>query len=229
MKPDDQLSNDSAASSRTRRRGRPPKDTEPRRRKIIEAAGDLFVMQGYLETTIDAIARRSGLNKRTIYDLVGDKEQLFREVCHHVAIAGELELDDALDEAGLHPSLMNLAQRLMDNSLSERTIALEKTVIAESRRFPELVEEIVAVSFREANTKVADFLGKLEQRGWITIDDGIASSELFFDIIVGQLVHRKALGQSRFELSEDYLDQRVGFFIDCHLSVSGRTRRLESI
>lgn len=203
------------AQDAPRRRGRPPKKREPRRRKIIAEAADLFISHGYSETTLEAVAKNAGVNKRTIYELVGDKEELFREVCRQNSTIGELNLDGCIDRRSLRNSLLALARRLFEHSLSDRVTALEQAVIAESRRFPELIEEIVSSNYLEANREVHDYLEKLQGLGMIRIDEERSLSELFFDMIVGQIAFRKFLGHSHFDPGIEYLEDRVELFMRC--------------
>lgn len=201
------------SSQRRRLPGRPPAEAEPRRQRIVSTAIDLFIASGFAGTTIDEIARQSGLNKRTIYTLVGDKEQLFREVCRHVALNGGLDLSDAIDEGSLRNSLINLGQRLMENSLSPQTIALEKTAIAAAPLFPDFIDELVSSNYREANTKVASFLAQIKSLGLAPVADEYAASELFFDLVVGQMAHRMLLGQKCHAPDQHHLEQRVDLFV----------------
>ena len=43
------------------------------RRRIVDAGGELFVAHGYGPTTIDAIAERAGVSRRTVFTSVGGK------------------------------------------------------------------------------------------------------------------------------------------------------------
>ena len=51
-----------------------------RHRQVVGAAVDLFIERGYERASMDELARRVGVSKPVIYDLVGSKEELFREV-----------------------------------------------------------------------------------------------------------------------------------------------------
>ena len=42
-------------------------------RRIVAAGHDLFVEQGYAPTTIDAIAARAGVSRKTVFTSVGGK------------------------------------------------------------------------------------------------------------------------------------------------------------
>jgi AcrR family transcriptional regulator len=48
------------------------------RRRIVEAAEQLFVERGYAGTTIDAVAERAGVGRRTVFQSVGSKVELLK-------------------------------------------------------------------------------------------------------------------------------------------------------
>jgi AcrR family transcriptional regulator len=60
------------------------------RRRVLDAAGELFLTDGYLGTTIDAVARRAGVSTQTVYNAVGGKAALLRAV-YDVSLAGDDE------------------------------------------------------------------------------------------------------------------------------------------
>lgn len=55
-------------------------DTEGTKRKILDAATELFVVVGPAGTTIEQIARSAGVNKERIYNYFGGKDLLFEHV-----------------------------------------------------------------------------------------------------------------------------------------------------
>jgi AcrR family transcriptional regulator len=57
------------------------------RRRIVEAARDSFLSNGYRGTTIAAVASAAGVNVDTVYQLVGRKPMLLRELIEQ-AISG---------------------------------------------------------------------------------------------------------------------------------------------
>lgn len=48
------------------------------RRAVVEAARDLFVELGWSQTTIDAVAERAGVSRRTVFTAVGGKAALLK-------------------------------------------------------------------------------------------------------------------------------------------------------
>lgn len=60
------------------------------RRAVVEAASELFVEHGYAATTIDAVAARAGVSRKTVFDAVGGKVALLKEA-YDWAVVGDDE------------------------------------------------------------------------------------------------------------------------------------------
>lgn len=72
---------------------RPDKRAERSRRtrdKIVAAARDLFVAQGYGATSLQEVADRAGVAVQTVYFVFGNKRALFKDVVD-TSIAGDTE------------------------------------------------------------------------------------------------------------------------------------------
>src|ERR1700678_3579487 len=65
------------------RPGRGPRDV--RRRQVLRLGEALFAERGYSRTSMDELARCAGVTKPVIYELIGNKEQLFRACMNKVA------------------------------------------------------------------------------------------------------------------------------------------------
>lgn len=63
------------------RRGR----SEKKRLAILNAAQELFLAAGFGMTSVDAIAARADVSKRTVYDHFGDKENIHTTVVERLA------------------------------------------------------------------------------------------------------------------------------------------------
>jgi AcrR family transcriptional regulator len=50
------------------------------RRRVLDAAADLFLRQGYVGTTLDAVAASAGVSLQTVYNVVGGKAKLLQSV-----------------------------------------------------------------------------------------------------------------------------------------------------
>ena len=67
-----------------------------RMQQVLAAAEALFVERGYAQASMDELARRVGVSKPVIYDLVGSKEQLFGALVAAEAQALAVEVDAAV-------------------------------------------------------------------------------------------------------------------------------------
>lgn len=58
-----------------------------KRAKIIAAARDLFLSDGFDRSSVDAVAAKAGVSKRTVYDYYGDKQNLLLAVVEETSRA----------------------------------------------------------------------------------------------------------------------------------------------
>lgn len=206
----------------TARRGRPPLDPEARRQRIIAVASELFIRHGYPETTVEAIGKAAGVTKRTIYELVGDKAALFGAVSAHChASIKEMRLDFAITGTSLRTTLLDLAHALIEHALSDETIALERAAVLQQMRFPLLMSNLMALTRVDLNGKIAAFFDGLMERGMIGKVDAFKTTEIFFDVVVGNAGFRKALGFDEPAPGREDIEERVDIFIEGHLRRHG--------
>lgn len=74
------------------------------RRRMLEAARELFVQRGYGATTLQEIADRAGVAVQTIYFTFGNKRVLLKELVD-VSIAGDHEPVATMDRPWFHEAL----------------------------------------------------------------------------------------------------------------------------
>jgi AcrR family transcriptional regulator len=63
--------------------------------RVVAAATDLFLSSGYIETTLEAVAKAARVGVRTVYVRFGTKAELFKRVVD-VAIVGDIAPVDVL-------------------------------------------------------------------------------------------------------------------------------------
>ena len=132
------------------------------RARILEAATGLFLAEGYGSTSIEAVASRAGISKRTFYHRFPDKAALFAAVVHDIIsqIRPPPEVP-LLAGATLHEVLRRLARMMLEAALSAKAIALHRLVMAESGRFPELARAVTSDdSAREATELIGGLLSR---------------------------------------------------------------------
>lgn len=90
-----------------------------KRAAILSAARELFLANGFDRSSVDAVAARAEVSKRTVYDYFGDKQTLLHAV---------------VDSVG--QSLVGTIRRILDDTLTDRTEAagLEDVLVEFSMR-----------------------------------------------------------------------------------------------
>ncbi|SFS74683.1 TetR/AcrR family transcriptional regulator [Saccharopolyspora flava] len=117
--------------------------TEMKRAAILDAAEELFVSEGFEVTSVDAIAARAEVSKRTVYDHFGDKRALFQGVLErsgevllrtvHAAI--DEELTDGRD---LREALRAFAQRVTTETFPSSVYVNFRRLIGQNPPVPRL-------------------------------------------------------------------------------------------
>jgi TetR/AcrR family transcriptional regulator, mexJK operon transcriptional repressor len=148
---------------KARRSGRPPRaQAVLLRDRILEVATELFLTEGYGATSIEAVAERAGISKRTFYHRFDNKAALFAAVVHRIIEQIRPPPGVPLVEgATLDKILRRLAGLILQAALSPQAIALHRLITAESLRFPNLARAVYDGSWtREATTLIGDLLAR---------------------------------------------------------------------
>jgi AcrR family transcriptional regulator len=185
-----------SAPLKARRGGRPSRtDALQLRERILEVATEVFLSAGYGSTTIEAVAARAGISKRTFYHRFNDKADLFAAVVHRIIERlrppPEVPL---LEGATLHDVLRRLARLILSAALQPSAIALHRLVTAESARFPELIRAVNAEgATKEAKALIGDLLVREIPDPRFTAARRTFAAEQFLHMVVAQ-PQRRAMG-----------------------------------
>lgn len=154
---------------------------EAARSRILNAALDVFVLDGYTGASTDVIAAAASASKQTVYKYFGDKEGLFRALISdmvdrvHDSIV-RLDIDSYPDGDAV---VRALAKLLSDSVLDRRVQRFRRLVIAEAGRFPDIGRAYYEGAFEHTLGYMADLLASASARGWLHIDDPrIAANQL---------------------------------------------------
>ena len=199
------------------------------REQILQAATELFLSEGYGSTSIEAVAGRAGISKRTFYHRFDDKADLFAAVVHR--IIEQIRPPPGvplLEGMTLHQILRRLAGLLLRAALSSQAIALQRLVTAESARFPNLVRAVYEEGWaREATTLIANLLARELHDVQFTAEQRTFAAEQFLQMVV-TVPQRRIVGlgapMTRGELAT-WADAAVALFLDGCRGFSRASRR----
>jgi len=161
--------------------------------KILEAATELFLEEGFGAASIEAVAARAGISKRTFYHRFADKTALFvavvQRIIEQIRPPREVPL---LEGATLHDILRRLAGFMLHAALAPRAIALHRLISAESARFPELARAVYDQGWSEAIALIANLLARELHDAHLTPELRTFAAQQFIHMVVA-LPQRRAL------------------------------------
>jgi AcrR family transcriptional regulator len=179
-----------------RRGGRPSRsDALQLGAAILDAATELFFSIGYGATSIEAVARRAGVSKRTFYHRFEDKAALFSAVVHRTIERMRPPASVPLIEgANLQAILRHLAGLILRAALSPSALALHRLIVAESARFPHLAAVVNDQGgSAEAVRLIAGVLDGEARAGRLTLDNPVFAARQFLQMVIA-LPQRRAMG-----------------------------------
>lgn len=194
--------------------------------QILKAAAEIFMDQGYGAASMDAIARRAGVSKATLYAHFQGKEQLFAaivaEQCQR--IAREVTMAES-DLADLRGGLLAIGRNFLERITSPHALAIHRIVVAEAARFPELGQVFYETGPSQLMTQLARFLAAAADRSELEVSAPHRAAEHFLGLIRGDLHLRCVLGLVRqpdaAEIDRIVADG-VGVFWRAYGPVTGR-------
>jgi AcrR family transcriptional regulator len=183
------------SQSKKRRGGRPSRaDALELNERILAAATELFLTEGYGSTSIEAVAAAAGISKRTFYHRFNDKPALFAAVVHRIIGQIRPPADvPLLVGTTLQEIMHRLTGLLLQAALSPQAAALHRLVTAESVRFPNLARAVYGDWVQQATTLIHDVLARELQGARSAEDLLIFAAEQFLHMIV-TLPQRRIMG-----------------------------------
>jgi AcrR family transcriptional regulator len=179
--------------------GRPTHREAARRLdRVLDIGQRQFLANGYSETSLDAIARTSGVAKKTLYHHFGSKVGLFAAILEPLRRSWITELQDiVLQPVGPRLVLEAVAQHLLEVGTRSQMIALHRLLVAESHRFPELVQKHYDRCAPRGMEPLQDYLGAATLNGTLRLDDVALATEQFTHLVLSGVRMRLLLGLAR--------------------------------
>lgn len=117
--------------------------SEQKRAAILQAARELFVLDGYESTSVDAIAARASVSKRTVYDHFGDKERVHAAVVAAIVEQLTTTVRTAIEEelppgCDLRAGLLSFARRVASDAFPSSNYVEYRTLTKRGLARPRL-------------------------------------------------------------------------------------------
>lgn len=196
-----------------RRAGRPTRaQAEARHEELLDTALELFLEHGYTLATIEMIATRVNMTKRTVYARYPDKAALFLAAVHRAierqVVPPELLAD--LDNGDLAETLEGVARLRIAQIMTPHGLRLQRVINAESYRFPEIFASHYALSAGPVVDFVAGVLERAAADGRITPTNFRQVARAFTSMAVGGQTRAIVAG---LPPTPEQIDERVAFTV----------------
>jgi AcrR family transcriptional regulator len=177
-------------------RGRPYRSTlraeqaRATRRRIVDAGRELFLTRGYASTTIDAIAERAEVGRKTVFTSVGGKAAVLK-LAFDWALAGDDEPVPIADwpevremMQGEDPAVLVAEWVAMNAAIAARLAALHHVLVVAADADPEAAAVLNTAEQQRAHGARA-FVTRLKAIGGLRapldVDRASAIAELLMD------------------------------------------------
>jgi TetR/AcrR family transcriptional repressor of mexJK operon len=161
---------------------------------ILDAASEVLAERG-LSAPMEAIARRAGVSKQTLYNRYGGKAELVRALVERrvESMTAPLRVEGAME----HPeeALAAYARTLLE--VITRTHSLLRVTIQSAGEMPDLAREVFETGPLRSRREVANFLEAETRAGRLAVDDPMEAAEFFAGMVIGHRQTGSLLGLAK--------------------------------
>ena len=157
-----------------------------RRDAFLAAAREVFEEKGYAEATLDDVIARSGGSRQTLYALFGGKQGLFEAIISENCETIFRGLTpEQLAPREPHEVLREVGVRYLAIVTSAACLNLNRLVIAEAPRIPELAERFWKLGPGRSRAFLTEFFDRQIERGVLRMQDSSTAADHFLDMLSG--------------------------------------------
>jgi len=153
---------------------------------LLAVARKIFCENGFERTTILAISREAHVSPKTIYSRYGGKEGIF-------GASIRVRADDTVEplrapitrKDDVYAALYEFAMRLLAVTSAREAVLIQRLVIAESQRFPEIGEKFLNAGPRNGVRMLSQYFGLAEAARYLTVPSPELAAEMFIGALLG--------------------------------------------
>jgi len=178
-----------------RSRGRPSAPEGELRAAAVEATLALLLTQGYAATTVDAVAKRAGMAKKTLYRFAENRDALVTQAIASWTDAFAPVFEQDAQRATELPTLLSQGlQAIARQVLSEQAVGMFRLLQSEFPGREDLLAAYQRNGIERGRTIVADWLQRQQRRGWLRELDCVQTSDLLLAMVIAEPLRQMALG-----------------------------------
>ncbi|AWM85513.1 TetR/AcrR family transcriptional regulator [Microvirga sp. 17 mud 1-3] len=176
-----------------------------KKRQILNSARQIFLQNGYAETSMEEIAIQAGVSKGTLYNHFDSKDDLFILLIQAEAsrIARKLPFPN-LEEPNSVSVLVQIGTAILQVMAAATTVSTLRLVIGSLGRFPGLGEEFLMRSLGQTVEWIAEYLDIHGAPDGTHIQDNFAAAEQFTRWCLAHAVERVLLPNRSWDIEADF-------------------------
>jgi AcrR family transcriptional regulator len=184
------------------------------RRRIVDAGHELFIERGYGPTTIDAIADRAEVSRKTVFTSVGGKSAVLK-LAFDWALAGDDEPVAIAERPEVRQMMQNQDPAVLLNqwiamnaAIAGRLAALHQVLVIAADSDPEAAALLTTVE-RQRTHGARAFVTRLHAIGGVRPDLDVDRASAIVELLMDPLPYRRLVLQRRWTIAEytGYLQQ----------------------
>jgi TetR/AcrR family transcriptional repressor of mexJK operon len=186
--------------------GRPK--SELKRKQILESAAEMFLQHGYERTSMDSVAKESGVSKQTVYSHFKNKDALYNAVIESKCKSYQLEETSICqNDLPLVDILKSFAVKFMQLLSDEHVISMYNAVIGEAQNTPR-----VAQLFYDAgpvhSIELIQQLLQNHSASKLSAENAREASIDFFNLLKGEF-HMRSLLHLPYKLDKNTIEHKA--------------------
>lgn len=170
---------------------------------ILDAAVEVIGERG-LAAPMEAIAKRAGVSKQTVYNHYGSKADLMRALMNRrvEAITAVLREPGAIE----HPAeaLEAYARSVLETVITSKSYSMMRVIMLGAGEMPDVAREVFEAGPLSARRQLAAFLKTETELGRMKVEDFDQAAEFFSGMVMGHSQLRSLLRLPSDKTPDEY-------------------------
>jgi TetR/AcrR family transcriptional repressor of mexJK operon len=170
---------------------------------ILDAAVEVIGERG-LAAPMEAIARRAGVSKQTVYNHYGSKADLMRALMNRrvEAITASLREPGAIENPT--EALEAYARSVLETVITSKSYSMMRVIMLGSGEMPDVAKEVFEAGPLSARKQLAAFLRTETELGRMKVEDFDQAAEFFSGMVMGHSQLRSLLRLPSDKTPDEY-------------------------
>lgn len=170
---------------------------------ILDAAVEVIGERG-LAAPMEAIAKRAGVSKQTVYNHYGSKAELMRALMNRrvEAITASLREPGAIENPT--EALEAYARSVLEAVITSKRYSMLRVIMLGAGEMPDLAQEVFEAGPLSARRRLAAFLETETRLGRMKVEDFDQAAEFFSGMVIGHSQLRSLLRLPSDKTAEQY-------------------------